>query len=78
LLYFREHEGQLSTRKADLQITNARNIREAYLRRLRDSITPEELEIHHQIAENRKEIDLKKAESWLVKTGRKQRRKDYL
>ncbi|MDP8306115.1 MAG: glycosyltransferase family A protein [Candidatus Chlorobium antarcticum] len=67
LLYFREHEGQLSTRKADLQITNARNIREAYLRRLRDSITPEELEIHHQIAENRKEIDLKKAESWLVK-----------
>ncbi|MWV55176.1 glycosyltransferase family 2 protein [Chlorobium phaeovibrioides] len=65
LLYFREHAGQLSSRKADLQVTNARRIREGYLRRLTEDISLEELEIHHRIAENQKDIDLRKAEKWL-------------
>lgn len=65
LLYFREHEHQVSTTKANFQITNARKIRTAYLRNLVDSPAPEELDIHNRIAENRSDIDLLKAKAWL-------------
>jgi glycosyltransferase involved in cell wall biosynthesis len=65
LLYFREHEGQTSNRKADLQITNARRIRATYLKKFANDITSEELEIHNKIAENCKNIDLLKAKTWL-------------
>jgi len=67
LLYFREHEGQLSLRKADLQVKNARHIRYGFLRQMIGAPTHEELEIHHQIAENRRDVDLQAAERWLVK-----------
>jgi len=65
LLYFREHEGQTSTRKADLQITNARRIRSNYLQKLLMPCTKEELNVHHQLAENKSNIELDKAANWL-------------
>lgn len=65
LLYFREHEGQLSCRKADLQVSNARLIRNAYLQRLFGSFASKELDMHHRIAENRSDIDLAGVHSWL-------------
>lgn len=67
MLHFREHEGQTSTRKADLQITNARQIRKTYLEELFGPRTPEQLNIHHQLAENRRDIDLQQALQWLEK-----------
>ncbi|TNJ39069.1 glycosyltransferase [Chlorobaculum thiosulfatiphilum] len=67
LLHFREHEGQISTRKADLQITNARALRAEYLKRLAGAASDEQLAIHHAIAENRNDIDLEKAKAWLEK-----------
>ncbi|RXK88723.1 glycosyltransferase family 2 protein [Chlorobaculum sp. 24CR] len=65
LLHFREHEGQISTRKADLQITNARALRTEYLKRLAGEVSDEQLAIHHAIAENRNDIDLEQAKAWL-------------
>lgn len=65
LLHFREHEGQISTRKADMQVSNARALRTEYLRRLVGEVSPEKLAIHHAIAENRNDIDLEKAKTWL-------------
>ncbi|RTY36806.1 glycosyltransferase [Chlorobium phaeovibrioides] len=67
LLYFREHAGQLSSRKADLQVSNARHIRSGYLQRMIGTPSPEELETHHRIAENRGDVNLQAAERWLVK-----------
>jgi len=54
-------------RKADLQVKNARHIRYGFLRQMIGAPTHEELEIHHQIAENRRDVDLQAAERWLVK-----------
>jgi len=65
LLYFREHENQTSSRKADLQISNARIIRTAYLKRLKKDVSPEEIVIHNEISENRNDIDLEAAKNWL-------------
>lgn len=70
LLYFREHESQTSSRKAGLQITNARTVRAAYLKRLKERISSEQMAIHHEIAENLKDIDLEKAKEWLEKLVR--------
>lgn len=65
LLYFREHDGQISSKKANLQITNARRIREAYLLRFTGKITSKELDTHQRIADNRRDIDLVNAKAWL-------------
>lgn len=64
-LYFREHESQTSSRKADLQITNARIVRAAYLKKLKKTISPEQIAIHNEISENRNDIDLEAAKNWL-------------
>jgi glycosyltransferase involved in cell wall biosynthesis len=65
LLYFREHEGQISSKKADLQISNSRALRAKYLKRLVNTASADQLAIHHAVAENRKDIDLEQAKSWL-------------
>ena len=65
LLYFREHSGQISGKKAKMQKNNARLIRQSYLNLLVDNVSAEELETHHLIAENTKGIDLEKAGTWL-------------
>ena len=65
LLYFREHEGQISSKKADLQISNSRALRAKYLKRLVSTPSADQLPIHHAVAENRKDIDLERAKSWL-------------
>jgi len=67
LLHFREHEGQISTRKADMQVSNSRALRAKYLKRLMSTASDEELAIHHAIAENRNDIDLEQAKAWLEK-----------
>ncbi len=65
LVYFREHAEQISTKKAAVQKANARSIRASYLHALFGETEAENQEIHHQIAENRRGIDLEKAKSWL-------------
>ncbi|AOS82843.1 hypothetical protein BIU88_00950 [Chlorobaculum limnaeum] len=65
LLHFREHEGQISARKADMQVSNSRTLRADYLKRLISVASDEQLAIHHAIAENRTDINLPDAESWL-------------
>lgn len=65
LVYFREHDRQISQKKADLQKSNARRIRKSYLHSMIHDISDEELEIHHQIAENHEGVNLTKAQKWL-------------
>ena len=65
LVYFREHNGQISQKQADLQKNNARQIRKSYLRSIIHDINDDELEIHHEIAETHKSINLIKAKIWL-------------
>lgn len=65
LLYFREHSGQTSNRKKETQRLNARKVRAEYLQTIVGNINPEDLEIHHQISENKTDIDLLKAKEWL-------------
>ena len=65
LLYFREHEGQISSKKADLQVSNSRALRAKYLMRLVSTPSADQLAIHHAVAENRQDIDLERAKSWL-------------
>lgn len=65
LVYFREHARQISQKKADLQKSNARRIRESYLHSMIHDISDDELETHHQVAETREGINLTKAKKWL-------------
>lgn len=65
LLHFRLHDGQISTRKADLQHSNARLIRQEYLNRVFPETTGMNLELHHQIAENRSDLNLQETGNWL-------------
>ena len=65
LVYFREHPGQVSSKRAATQKTNARSIRASYFQALFEETTAEDLEIHHHIAENSCGIDLEKAKEWL-------------
>lgn len=74
LLHFREHEGQISTRKADIQVSNARALRTEYLKQLAGVVSPEKLAIHHAIAENRNDITLPDAERWLLQLTDSNRR----
>lgn len=65
LLHFRLHEEQISSRKADLQQSNARLIRQGYVTRLFPETAGMDMELHHRIAENRNDLDLHETSRWL-------------
>jgi len=65
LLYFREHHTQTSSKKADMQVMNARKIRCGYLQKLFGVHNAAEHDIHNQIAENRTDLNLRNAANWL-------------
>lgn len=67
LLHFRTHETQISHTKAGLQISNARTIRTAYLQKLFGHCSDNEIDIHHQLAENKDNIDLEETKAWIEK-----------
>lgn len=65
LVYFRVHPEQISSKKSDLQKTNSRLIRESYINALFPETSRDDMEIHHDISENRRDIDLEQAAIWL-------------
>ncbi len=65
LLYYRNHEGQITKTKSELQATTARKVRQHYIRTLFPSITETELSVHHMISERNRTIDLNDAKTWL-------------
>ncbi len=70
LLRYRFHPNQVTKEKSLLSHSGARKAREAYLTDLIKNISPEEILVHHQIAENKRTLNLEDAKQWLEKLAR--------
>lgn len=67
LLQYRTHENQITEKQSERSRLAARKAREAYLLDLLKNISPQELTIHHQIAEKERTVNLDDAKLWIEK-----------